>query len=266
MAGLCLHYRTFFYKLHNPFVKKPSPQKTKLSKQNHREQKNVHQYVFLTASDEYYFENKIVVASVATIFLTKIAFVMKLNHKNKMSLIKLTITALFLLTAQYCVAQKYICKNGSTTFFSETPVENIEAKSSESSSAYDTKTGDVVIIIPIKSFQFEQSLMQEHFNENYLESDKYPKAFFKGKITEAASIDYSKDGTYKVNAQGKLTIHNVTKDVKIPGTISIKNGKINMDSKFTVRCADYAIKIPKLVMVKIAEEIQVTIANSYSPL
>lgn len=191
---------------------------------------------------------------------------MKSNKKNQMTSAKLTFTALLLLTAQFCAAQKYICKNGNTTFFSETPVENIEALSTESSSAYDSKTGEMVIVIPIKSFKFEKSLMQEHFNENYLESDKYPKAFFKGKIAEAASLDLSKDGNYKVTAQGKLTIHNVTKDVKIPGTISIKNGKINMDSKFTVRCADYAIKIPKLVMVKVAEEIQVTINNSYNPL
>lgn len=191
---------------------------------------------------------------------------MKSNKKNQMTSAKLTLTALLLLTAQFCAAQKYICKNGNTSFFSETPVENIEALSTESSSAYDSKTGELVIVIPIKSFKFEKSLMQEHFNENYLESDKYPKAFFKGKIAEAASLDLSKDGNYKVTAQGKLTIHNVTKDVKIPGTISIKNGKINMDSKFTVRCADYAIKIPKLVMVKVAEEIQVTINNSYNPL
>ena len=191
---------------------------------------------------------------------------MKSNKKNQMTSAKLTFTALLLLTAQFCAAQKYICKNGNTSFFSETPVENIEALSTEASSAYDSKTGDMVIVIPIKSFKFEKSLMQEHFNENYLESDKYPKAFFKGKIAEAASLDLSKDGNYKVNAVGKLTIHNVTKDVKIPGSISIKNGKINMDSKFTVRCADYAIKIPKLVMVKVAEEIQVTINNSYNPL
>lgn len=183
-----------------------------------------------------------------------------------MRLTKLTITALLLISAQFCTAQKYICKNGYTSFFSATPVENIEAKSTEASSAFDSKTGDLVIVIPIKSFKFEKSLMQEHFNENYLESDKYPKAFFKGKISEASSLDLSKDGTYKVNAQGKLTIHNVTKDVTIPGTISIKNGKINMDSKFKVRCADYSIKIPKLVMVKIAEEIEVTINNSYNTL
>jgi hypothetical protein len=188
------------------------------------------------------------------------------QKKNQMTRTKLALTALIFFTAQFCAAQKYICKNGNASIFSETPVENIEALSKELSSIYDSKTGEIEIRIPIKSFKFDKSLMEEHFNENYLESDKYPKAIFKGKMTDAAGLDLSKDGTYKVNAEGKLTIHNVTKDVQIPGTISIKKGKINMDSKFTVRCADYAIKIPKIVMVKVAEAIEVTISNSYSPL
>jgi polyisoprenoid-binding protein YceI len=183
-----------------------------------------------------------------------------------MTLRKLTFIALLLFTAQFCAAQKYICKNGHASIFSETPVENIEALTKELSSIYDSKTGEVVIAIPIKSFKFDKSLMEEHFNENYLESDKYPKAIFKGKIIEASTLDISKDGTYKVNAEGKLTIHNVTKDVKIPGSISIKKGIINMNATFSVRCADYAIKIPKIVLVKVAEVIEVTINNSYSPL
>ena len=179
---------------------------------------------------------------------------------------KLLNIMLLILSTQICAAQKYICKNGTTSFFSATPVENIEAISNETSSAYDTKTGDLVVVLPIKSFKFEKSLMQEHFNENYMESDKYPKAFLKGNIVDANNVDYKKDGTYKVTAKGKLTIHNVTKDVSVPGTLTVKNGKISIDAKFKVRCADYNIKIPKIVMVKIAEEIEVSISNTLSPL
>lgn len=173
---------------------------------------------------------------------------------------------LLVLVTQICIAQKYVGKNGNITFFSETPVENIEAKSGEVGSAFDAKTGDLFVQVPIKSFKFEQSLMQEHFNENYMESDKFPKATLKGNIFEAEKIDYKKDASYKVVAKGKLTIHGVTKEVTVPGTLKVSNGKISIDSRFNVRCADYNIKIPKLVMVKIAEEIQVTISSVLSPI
>lgn len=171
---------------------------------------------------------------------------------------------LLVLVTQICLAQKYVGKNGNITFFSETPVENIEAKSAEVGSAFDAKTGDLIVQVPIKSFKFEKSLMQEHFNENYMESDKFPKATLKGNIFEAEKIDYKKDASYKVVAKGQLTIHGVTKDVTVPGTLKVSKGKISIDAKFNVRCADYNIKIPKLVMVKIAEEIQVTISNVLS--
>lgn len=183
-----------------------------------------------------------------------------------MKLMKLLNVLLLVLSTQVCVAQKYVGKNGSITFFSETPVENIEAKSIETASAFDAKTGDLIVQIPIKSFRFEKSLMQEHFNENYMESDKFPKATLKGNIFEAEKIDYKKDASYKVVAKGKLTIHGVTKDVTIPGTLKVSNGKISIDAKFNVRCEDYKIKIPKLVMVKIAEEIQVTVSSILSPI
>jgi polyisoprenoid-binding protein YceI len=183
-----------------------------------------------------------------------------------MKKIKLLGIVLIILTSHNSFAQKYLCKDGNISFFSETPVENIEAKSNECSSALDSKTGELVFVVPITSFKFEKSLMQEHFNENYMESEKYPKAFFKGKIADPSVIDYKKDGTYAVSAQGKLTIHNVTRDVNIPGTVTIKNGKAVVDSKFKVRCADYKIKIPKVVMVKIAEEIEVTLSNTLNPI
>ena len=178
---------------------------------------------------------------------------------------KILLSFILSLVVNTVFAQKYLCKNGLVSFFSATPVENIEAKSNECSSALDSKTGDLVVVIPIKSFKFEHLLMQEHFNENYMESHKYPKAFFKGKIAGIESIDFSKEATHKVNAVGQLTIHNVTREVNIPGTISIQNGQILLDSKFDVRCADHNIKIPKLVLVKIAESIEVHINNSLSP-
>ncbi len=116
-------------------------------------------------------------------------------------------------------AQAQIIKSGDITisFFSEAPIENIQAESNKAVSALDTETGAIYFKVPIRSFQFEKSLMQEHFNENYLESDKYPYAEFKGKINE--KIDLSKAGTYPVTVQGDMTIHNVTRNYQVEGKL-----------------------------------------------
>jgi uncharacterized membrane protein len=156
-------------------------------------------------------------------------------------------------------AQKYMTRTGKVTFFSSTPVENIEAFNNDVSSVIDSKTGDMAFIVPIKSFKFEKALMQEHFNENYMESDKFPKADFKGRITDLSNVDFSKDGNYSVKATGKLTIHGVTREVSIPGTVTVKGNSITANSKFRVKTADYGIKIPSMVANKIADQIEVTV-------
>lgn len=170
-----------------------------------------------------------------------------------------TLAVLLLLTASTLFAQKYISRSGKVTFFSSTPLENIEAFNNEAGSVVDVKTGDIVFQVPIRSFKFEKALMQEHFNENYMESAKYPKAEYKGKITNLGSVNFAKDGTYDVQTAGKMTIHGVTKDVKIPGTITVKGNSITSSSKFKAKTADYKITIPKLMEGKIAKEVEVTI-------
>lgn len=164
-----------------------------------------------------------------------------------------------LLLATNVYSQRFMTRTGKVTFFSSTPVENIEAVNNETACAIDSKSGDVAFQVPVKSFKFEKALMQEHFNENYMESDKYPKADFKGKITNLSAVDFSKDGQYSVAAAGKMTIHGVTRDVSAPGTITVKGGGITAASKFKLRPADYGIKIPGLVAGKIAKEIEVTV-------
>lgn len=164
-----------------------------------------------------------------------------------------------ILVSSSAIAQKYMTRTGKITFFSSTPVENIEAFNNEAASVLDAKTGDVVFSVPIRSFKFEKALMQEHFNENYMESSKYPRADFKGKVNDIGNVNFSKDGTYNVKTSGKLTIHGVTKDVTIPGTITIKGNTATASSKFNVKTADYNISIPKLVEGKIAKEIEVTV-------
>ena len=174
----------------------------------------------------------------------------------KKSIMMMT-TALLLCNAVF--AQKYMTRTGKVSFFSGTPIENIEAFNNETASVLDSKGGDIVFQVPIKSFKFEKALMQEHFNENYMESDKYPKAEYKGKITDLSKVNFAKDGTYNVSTRGKMTIHGVTKDVSIPGTITVKGSEATMNSKFRVKTADYGIKIPSVVEGKIAKEIEVTV-------
>jgi len=162
-------------------------------------------------------------------------------------------------TAVSGFAQKYMTRTGKVTFFSTTPVENIEAFNNETSGAVDAKTGEIIFIVPIKSFKFEKALMQEHFNENYMESDKYPKADFKGVILNKDEVNFAKDGTYNTRLKGKLTIHGVTKDVTLPGTVTVKGNSITANSKFNVKTADYGIKIHSMAAEKIAKEIEVTV-------
>jgi hypothetical protein len=160
---------------------------------------------------------------------------------------------------------KYFTSNGKITFYSSAPIENIEALNSKVTSLLDTDNGDIVFSMLIKDFVFEKSLMQEHFNENYMESDKYPKATFKGRIANLADVKFEENGKYNATIQGDLTIHNVTKKISVNGTIETKEGKIFAKAKFPIRVKDYNIDIPKLVFQNIAEVVEVTVDMVYQP-
>ena len=163
-------------------------------------------------------------------------------------------------------AQVYSTKNGFIRFFSSTPVENIEAKNNQVNCALDTKLNKLVFKVLIKSFEFEKALMQEHFNENYMESDKIPNASFVGNIVNAGELNYAKAGVYKVTVEGDLNIHGVMKKVKESGTLEVSQGKIRLKSKFRVKPKDFQIKIPAAVATKIAESIEVSVDCLLSPL
>jgi polyisoprenoid-binding protein YceI len=154
-------------------------------------------------------------------------------------------------------------RTGHISFYSSAKLENIEAHNYQVSSSLNTGTGDMAYSVLIKSFQFKKALMQEHFNENYMESDKYPKSTFKGKITDISKVNFDKDGTYNVKVQGDLMIHNVTKNVTADGTVTVKGGEITAKSKFPVRVKDYNITIPSVVSEKIAEVVDVTVDVTY---
>lgn len=160
-------------------------------------------------------------------------------------------------------AQKYQSEKTFVSFFSDAVLEDITAENKKSSSIFNASTGDIAFSIPMKEFKFAKSLMQQHFNEKYVESEKFPKSTFQGKI-----VGFSPDATgpQEVKAQGKLTIHGVTKDIDVPGTIEVKGKQLLMKSKFMVKVADYEIEIPQLVFQNIAEEVEVTLDFVYKPM
>jgi hypothetical protein len=173
---------------------------------------------------------------------------------------KKLITIALCLACSTGYAQKYMTRTGKITFDATTPhsPEKIEGINNEVASIVDEKTGDIVFQVPIKSFKFEKQLMEEHFNENYMESDKYSKSEFKGKIANISEINFSKDGTYEAKVAGKLTIHGVTNEVNIPGKAIVKENKLTLKTKFVVKLADYKISVPSMVADKLSKEATVT--------
>ncbi len=170
--------------------------------------------------------------------------------------------AVFLINAN---AQIYTAKSGATaiSFFSKAPLEDIEALNKGASIVFKTSTGDIQMSISIQNFKFKNALMEEHFNENYMETEKYPKCVFKGKINEA--LDYSKEGENKVTITGKMELHGVTKDITINGTITKEGLEYKLFSKFKIKVADYNIKVPSMYVKNIAEEVDVTFSSTLEP-
>ncbi len=179
---------------------------------------------------------------------------------------KLLLLPLALLLSQSSIAQdKFFTRTGHIWFFSSTPVEDIEAHSRQVSSILDVATGEIVYSLQMRSFEFEKALMEEHFNENYVESEKFPKATFKGKIKNFDEINLSETGTYEVVVAGDLTIHGVTNQIETDGTLKVNGEKIHGKSTFTLPVADYDIEIPKVVQDNIAKEIEINVDINYEP-
>jgi polyisoprenoid-binding protein YceI len=170
---------------------------------------------------------------------------------------------LLVLVAVSAHAQKYTAEKAFISFYSDAPLEDITAENKKVATIFNSATGDLVYSVPMKEFQFEKSLMQEHFNEKYVESEKFPKATFQGKLLD---YDMSKSGAQQTRAQGKLTIHGVTRDIDVPGIFEVEGKKLTMKSKFMIKVADYDITIPSLVFQNIAEEVEVTVDFTYKPM
>lgn len=166
---------------------------------------------------------------------------------------------LFTLSVQaYAPSIIFKVSNGSISFRSEAPLELIKANSNELAGLLDAEKKTFAFSIKLNTFQgFNNPFQKDHFNENYVESSKYPYAKFEGKIIE--DIDFSEDGTYIVRTKGNLTIHGISQERIIKSEVNIKNNKINIKSNFTVLLADHNITIPKVVHEKLASEIKVEV-------
>jgi hypothetical protein len=155
----------------------------------------------------------------------------------------------------------YSTKTGTISFFSSTPLEDIEAKTSEVESKVSSN-GQIVFMLLMKGFEFENQEMEDHFNEEYVESTKYPKADFKGNIINVADINFAKDGVYPAKVKGNLTLHGVTRPVAADGTIEVRGSKIVAKSKFDIALKDYNIG-GSLIGKKIANTIAININCVY---
>ena len=159
----------------------------------------------------------------------------------------------------------WFTRTGKIDFHAGTSVEDIDGTNNEVASMVNIKTGELVFNVLVKSFHFKRALMEEHFNENYMESTQFPKASYKGKITNLPAINPAADGQYAIQTEGELTMHGVTRPVKASGKLVVQKGKISTQSTFKILLADYGIKVPSVVADKISKEVTIIVNCVYDP-
>lgn len=177
---------------------------------------------------------------------------------------KLFILVMLLASVGVYGQGKFIAKNAYISFYSLTPLEDVHGESNEAVSILNGETGEIGFQALMTTFHFRRALMQEHFNENFMESDKYPKSKFNGKI-ENFNPDILKGPVTNINVTGQLTVHGVEKTITVPATLGLEDGKLVGTSKFNVTPEDYGITIPALVRDKIARQMEITIKANYVP-
>lgn len=173
-------------------------------------------------------------------------------------------TLIIACTVTASFSQNYLTRNGNISFSSHTALEDVKAQNNEVVSTINSSAGDVEFRVAVKSFHFAKTAMEEHFNDDdYMASEKFPKAGFKGTINNISAVNFSKDGEYSVEVSGNLTIKDVTKPVTASGKITIKNGSVHVESSFSIQRKDYNVIGESFVQKKIGETIQITINCDY---
>lgn len=177
----------------------------------------------------------------------------------------LTVVLSIALFSSLQAQDKFITKTGHVWFHSKTPVKEIEAHNKQITSILDIKTGDMIVSAFLSDFKFDNQLVEEHFNENYVESAKFPKVKFKAKVLDISSIDFKKNGTYKRMVEGVMEMHGKSVTLKKEGTATVKDGKIKATAYFTITAEQFAIIIPAIVKDKIQKDIDVYVEFNYVP-
>ena len=177
---------------------------------------------------------------------------------------KIFFSAVLVLSGYFSAySQLYMTRTGFIGFYSKTSLEDIRAESHQVYAVIDAGKKNLAFAVLLKGFVFTKELMQEHFNENYVESDKYPKASFNGSFT--GDFTPGKDGIYSVTVKGSLSLHNVTRPVDVPATLEVKGGQVVGKAVFAVKPEDYQINIPSLVRDKIAKEMTIHVEVNCNP-
>ena len=172
---------------------------------------------------------------------------------KKILLISLTFFSLFSFSQE-----KFISRNGLIQFIASTPLETIDPVNNHVSCILDTENGNLVFQMKMISFKFEKALMEEHFNEKYVESDKFPKSTFVGRVQNWD--DFNWNGTEQnIVVKGKITIHGIEKEIIVKGVIETSKSTIFLSSSFDVIISDFGIEIPRLVRDKISETVKVEV-------
>ena len=176
---------------------------------------------------------------------------------------KLIVIAALLICSGAGAQKRFFTRNGLVEFSAGTALEDINGVNKAASSVFDAGTGQIEYAVLIKGFEFRRALMQDHFNENYLESDKYPKSVFKGTILNPEKINFDKDGSYPVTVKGVLEIHGVKKEISTSGTLKVAGETVDCSANFPVQLAHYNITVPSLVKDKISQQVNIKVSCSY---
>ncbi|HTX88661.1 MAG TPA: YceI family protein [Bacteroidales bacterium] len=178
----------------------------------------------------------------------------KRNSLTKIALLMILLAGLSLPSQ----GQKYLTRNGMIRFYSDAPAEKIEASNRLVNITLNGATGEMVLRLQMQSFVFDTAEMQDHFNKEYVESDKYPESDFSGKIINLKEVRLGKEGVYPVTVQGRLTLHNVTRDLTGTGTIEVKKDLLIAEVTFHLNLDDYQIAIPANLVNRISNTVQIT--------
>jgi polyisoprenoid-binding protein YceI len=179
---------------------------------------------------------------------------------------KFLLTAILIAVASFALnAQTFKTRDGNIAFNPNKNQSNKEyaALSKEATAVFKVETSEVALLVPMKSFHFNNALLEEHFNENYLHTNKYPNGTYKGKLIGFDKAMLAKDGEYKISSEGKVELHGVTKEFKAPVTLTVKNNTATFSCNFTIRADDFNIVIPDLVKPKLAEATPLSASISF---